>query len=264
MPSADFRELLKKPYDLFCLDSKFKATRGSPEVSSTAFLAHPPDLQCAPLDGYGLRDPPFARPDRPASHPVFVHRVANLLHASFRRRLAETPLRLASTSPPSGCAGDFHPQAVEHARHTVARVLEPGWRSHERVRLQAHRFSEVQVLSRVIWHSVTESNCVVARRGGEQLEVNDQPVTHVNPIRHVVVASLPSYGEAQLTHGLWKGAARELREVRYARRGKPRMHFETTMGGWERDDRKVRCCDVGRPERHSNRCEPAVSESERP
>jgi hypothetical protein len=29
-----------------------------------------------------------------------------------------TPLRFASTSPPSGFAGDFHPQAVEHARHT--------------------------------------------------------------------------------------------------------------------------------------------------
>src|SRR5258707_13274103 len=29
------------------------------------------------------------------------------------------PLRFASTSPPSGCAGDLHPQAVEHARHTT-------------------------------------------------------------------------------------------------------------------------------------------------
>src|SRR3954447_18326828 len=32
------------------------------------------------------------------------------------------PLRFASTSPPSGCAGDLHPLAVEHARHTVART----------------------------------------------------------------------------------------------------------------------------------------------
>jgi hypothetical protein len=28
-------------------------------------------------------------------------------------------LRFARTSPPSGCAGDLHPQAVEHARHTT-------------------------------------------------------------------------------------------------------------------------------------------------
>ena len=42
-----------------------------------------------------------------------------MLHASFRRRLATTPLRFANTSPPSGCVGDLHPQAVEHARHTT-------------------------------------------------------------------------------------------------------------------------------------------------
>jgi hypothetical protein len=42
-----------------------------------------------------------------------------LLHASFRPRLAATPLRFANTSPPSGCVGDLHPQAVEHARHTT-------------------------------------------------------------------------------------------------------------------------------------------------
>src|SRR5215472_7312854 len=33
------------------------------------------------------------------------------------RRLGVTPLRFAMTSPPSGCQRDFHPQAVEHARH---------------------------------------------------------------------------------------------------------------------------------------------------
>jgi hypothetical protein len=32
-------------------------------------------------------------------------------------------LRFASTSPPSGCAGDLHPQAVEHARHTGSAAL---------------------------------------------------------------------------------------------------------------------------------------------
>src|SRR5262249_2042991 len=46
--------------------------------------------------------------------------------ASFRRPLAGSPLRFASTSPPSGCAGDFHPQAVEHARHTGITALQAG------------------------------------------------------------------------------------------------------------------------------------------
>jgi hypothetical protein len=35
----------------------------------------------------------------------------------------------------------------------------------------------VKVPVRVLWRSVTESNRVAARRGGEQLEVNDQSVT---------------------------------------------------------------------------------------
>src|SRR5260370_2353832 len=53
-----------------------------------------------------------------ASDPVLVHRLARLLHASFRRSLAVTPLRFAITSLPSGCEGDLHPRVVEHARHT--------------------------------------------------------------------------------------------------------------------------------------------------
>ncbi|HEV2960233.1 MAG TPA: hypothetical protein VG649_00290, partial [Candidatus Angelobacter sp.] len=46
------------------------------------------------------------------------HRLALLLHASFRCNLTATPLRFAITSPPSGCEEDFHLQTVEHARHT--------------------------------------------------------------------------------------------------------------------------------------------------
>jgi len=71
------------------------------------------------LDGYGLRGPLPARPAPYASYPVLVHRLASLLHASFRPRLAATPLRFAITSPPSGCEGDLHPKAVKHARHTT-------------------------------------------------------------------------------------------------------------------------------------------------
>jgi hypothetical protein len=70
------------------------------------------------LDGYGLCDFLPARPTSAASYPVSVRRVAILLHASFRRSLAVPPLRFARASPPSGCTGDFHPQAVGHAQHT--------------------------------------------------------------------------------------------------------------------------------------------------
>ena len=36
--------------------------------------------------------------------------------------LTATPLCFANTSPPSGCVGDLHPQAVKHARHTTKRL----------------------------------------------------------------------------------------------------------------------------------------------
>src|SRR5205085_8968562 len=70
------------------------------------------------FDGYGLHGHSPARPAPYASDPVLVHRLVRLLHASFRPPVAGTPLRFAMTSPPSGCQGDFHPRAVEHARHT--------------------------------------------------------------------------------------------------------------------------------------------------
>jgi hypothetical protein len=119
MPSADFCTGVRGPYGL--LSPVAKTRRRPPEVSSIAFTAHPPDLQPQALDGYGLRDQLSARPTRAASYPVSVRQVAALLHASFRPRLAATPLRFANTSPPSGCVGDLHPQAVEHARHTTNR-----------------------------------------------------------------------------------------------------------------------------------------------
>jgi hypothetical protein len=50
------------------------------------------------LDGYGLRDRVPARPTVPASYPISVRQVATLLHASFRRTLAEPPLRFASAA----------------------------------------------------------------------------------------------------------------------------------------------------------------------
>ena len=55
-------------------------------------------------------------------HLVLVQRLALLLHASFRPRLATRPLRFPGPSPPPGWTGDFHPQAVEHVRHTPERT----------------------------------------------------------------------------------------------------------------------------------------------
>jgi len=73
-----------------------------------------------------------------------------------------------------------------------------------------HRISEVKVLVGVFWNPETDGNCVAARRGGEQPEVNDQSVTHVNSIRPAVVASLLGKGEAQVTHGPRKGDRRQV------------------------------------------------------
>ncbi len=91
----------------------------SPEVSSTAFTAHPPNLPPRSLMTVDFAiSCSLVRPARPA-YPVLVHRVAALLHASFRPCLAATPLRFANPSPPSGWVEDFHLQAVDHARHTT-------------------------------------------------------------------------------------------------------------------------------------------------
>jgi hypothetical protein len=107
--------------DRSTLSPDFRTNGRSPEVSSTAFRTQPPSLQPVPLMD-GLRGHLPARPAPYASDPVLVHRLVRLLRASFRPSVAGTPLRFAMTSPPSGCQGDFHPRAVEHARHTKQRA----------------------------------------------------------------------------------------------------------------------------------------------
>jgi len=57
-------------------------------------------------------------------------------------------------------------------------------------------FAGCESLSVLDVSTVTERNCVAARRGGEHREVNDQSVTQVNSIRPIVVASLLEKGEA--------------------------------------------------------------------
>src|SRR5271163_952803 len=83
------------------------------------------------LDGYGLCCSLPTRPRVLASYPVLVHRHTPLLHASFRPRLATTPLRFANPSPPPGWIRDLHPQTVEHARHTMTPV-KPGLENRSR------------------------------------------------------------------------------------------------------------------------------------
>ena len=138
MPSADFCAAVRSPCGGLSLVAE--AQRRPPEVSSTAFPARPPDLPPRPLMTMD-----FAilcllvRPGRPR-YPVLVHRAAGLLHASFRPRLAATPLRIANPSPPSGWVKDFHLQAVEHARHTKKKGgLSPSLEPLSRVSVRAFR-----------------------------------------------------------------------------------------------------------------------------
>ena len=115
-PSADFCAAVRSPYDDLSLETKTQ--RRPPEVRSTAFAARPPDLPPRSLMAVDFAILcSLVRPGRPR-YPVLVHRAAALLHASFRPRLATTPLRFANPSPPSGWIEDFHLQAVDHARHT--------------------------------------------------------------------------------------------------------------------------------------------------
>ena len=77
---------------------------------------------------------------------------------------------------------------------------------------------------------VSESNCVVARRGGKQLEENDQSVTAVNSIRPGCLASLSSYGETQTD---------ERRKPMTLRGSVTKRSWEQS-GGWRRNGRKAR------------------------
>jgi hypothetical protein len=116
-PSADFCVVVRPPHDDISPDSGTQ--RRPPEVRSTAFTARPPNLPPRTLIVVDFAiGCSLVRPGRPR-YPVFVHRAAALLHASFRPRLATTPLRFANPSPPSGWIKDFHLQAVDHARHTA-------------------------------------------------------------------------------------------------------------------------------------------------
>ena len=94
----------------------------------------------------------LVRPGWPR-YPVFVHRAAALLHASFRPRLATAPLRFANPSPLSGWIEDFHLQAVDHARHTAngSRECAPDDRLREAIHAGASE--SVYGISVPYWYS---------------------------------------------------------------------------------------------------------------
>ena len=77
---------------------------------------------------------------------------------------------------------------------------------------------------------VTERNCVAARRGGEQREVNDQSATQVNSIRPCRAVSLLGLGETRT------GVIRKSVTLR----GSVSTRSGCPPGGWSRNDRKVR------------------------
>jgi hypothetical protein len=92
MPSADFCVAVRSPCDDLSLVAETQ--RRSPEVRPTAFAARPPDLPPRPLMTMDFAIAcSLVRPGRPR-YPVFVHRAAALLHASFRPCLAAAALAL--------------------------------------------------------------------------------------------------------------------------------------------------------------------------
>ena len=117
MPSADVCVPIRSPHGSLSplLRDRTQISRGK----SDRLHRTPAGSTALALDGSGLCDQLSARPTKDASYPVAVRQVAALIHASSRPRLATTPLRFPSTSPPSSCAEDFHLQAVKHARHTT-------------------------------------------------------------------------------------------------------------------------------------------------
>jgi len=77
---------------------------------------------------------------------------------------------------------------------------------------------------------VTESNCVAARRGGEQLEVNDRSAAKANSIRPGLPASLLASGEARTD------ASRRPATLR----GSVSKRSWGWRGGWRRNGRKAK------------------------
>src|ERR1017187_9661368 len=86
MPAADSRRTLRRDRSILSHDAVTCA--GSPEVSSTAFPAQPPDLPPVCLVELGFAIICSLAPHRRPHHPVLVHRLS-----AFDPRFFQTPPR---------------------------------------------------------------------------------------------------------------------------------------------------------------------------
>jgi hypothetical protein len=116
MPSADFCPAIGPPHGA-------PSRRSDTEQISWGKLSRLPrtvaESTLRPLDGYGLRG---TLPARPVLAPCIRFlsidsRICLVLPSDPASR--RQPLHIASPSPPSGWAEDFHLQTAEHAQHTT-------------------------------------------------------------------------------------------------------------------------------------------------
>ena len=110
MASADFSHstLLRRP---------FRHKARSPQVRTQSFPAQPPNLRCLNLDHESFAVSCLLALIGNASYPIFVHRLAGLLHASFPHSVTLMQLRFASFAVVN-LREDFHLQDCAHAGRT--------------------------------------------------------------------------------------------------------------------------------------------------
>ena len=116
MPSADFCPALRLPLD------RLSRRRDTGQISWGKLSRLPctvAESTLRALDGYGLRGKLAARPAlAPSIRFLSIDsHVCSVLPSDPASR--RWPLHIARPSPPSGWAGDFHPQAAERAQHTT-------------------------------------------------------------------------------------------------------------------------------------------------
>jgi hypothetical protein len=123
VPSADFCRTVRVNCSTLSPDS---GTRNrSPALRLTACNAQPPNLPPAPW--MGLDFAVIGQLVRRRRPPIRFLSIGSRLCSTLPSDPASPrqPLRFAITSPPSGCAGDLHPQAVNPARRT--KKMAPGF-----------------------------------------------------------------------------------------------------------------------------------------
>jgi hypothetical protein len=94
MPSAEFCIVVWSPLGFLSPVSKTQCTTSRGKFNH--FLRTTAGFTTASLDDCGLHDYLLARPSTIALYPIPVRQLADLLHASFRPRLAAASLRFAT------------------------------------------------------------------------------------------------------------------------------------------------------------------------